>query len=195
MDLPNKKYSVIYADPPWNYLQKGAAGKKQGYAAQHYKTMTTDDICALPVQQLAGGGCLLFMWATFPTLPDALLVMDAWGFAYKTAAFVWVKKYKCGKNFVGMGAYTRANAEICLLGVSHDFCAKKQIKSHSVRQVIEEPIQAHSVKPEETRRRIVDLLGDVPRIELFARQRVPGWDAWGDEIEEKEDENDPKVDA
>lgn len=80
MDLPNKKYSVIYADPPWNYLQKGAAGKKQGYAAQHYKTMTTDDICALPVQQLAGGGCLLFMWATFPTLPDALLVMDAWGF-------------------------------------------------------------------------------------------------------------------
>lgn len=154
MDLPNKKYSVIYADPPWNYLQKGAAGKKQGYAAQHYKTMTTD-----------------------PTLPDALRVMDAWGFTYKTAAFVWVKKYKCGKNFVGMGAYTRANAEICLLGVSHDFCAKKQIKSHSVRQVIEEPIQAHSVKPEETRRRIVELLGDVPRIELFARQRAPGWDA------------------
>ena len=195
MDFPNKKYSVIYADPPWNYLQKGAAGKKQGYAAQHYKTMTTDDICALPVQQLAGGGCLLFMWATFPTLPDALLVMDAWGFTYKTAAFVWVKKYKCGKNFVGMGAYTRANAEICLLGVSHDFCAKKQIKSHSVRQVIEEPIQAHSVKPEETRRRIVDLLGDVPRIELFARQRVPGWDAWGNEIEEKEDENDPHMET
>lgn len=186
MDLPNKKYSVIYADPPWNYLQKGAAGKKQGYAAQHYKTMTTDDICALPVQQLAGGGCLLFMWATFPTLPDALLVMDAWGFTYKTAAFVWVKKYKCGKNFVGMGAYTRANAEICLLGVSHDFCAKKQIKSHSVQQIIEAPIQAHSVKPDETRRRIVELLGDVPRIELFARQRVPGWDAWGDEIEEME---------
>lgn len=79
MDFPNKKYSVIYADPPWNYLQKGAAGKKQGYAAQHYKTMTTDDICALPVQQLAGCGCLLFMWATFPTLPDALRVMDAWG--------------------------------------------------------------------------------------------------------------------
>lgn len=195
MDLQNKKYSVIYADPPWNYLQKGAAGKKQGYAAQHYKTMTTDDICALPVQQLAGCGCLLFMWATFPTLPDALRVMEAWGFTYKTAAFVWVKKYKCGKNFVGMGAYTRANAEICLLGVSYGFCAKKQIKSHSVQQVIEAPIQAHSVKPEETRRRIVELLGDVPRIELFARQRAPGWDAWGNEIEMEEENNDPHVDT
>jgi site-specific DNA-methyltransferase (adenine-specific) len=161
--------------------------KKQGYAAQHYKTMTTDDICALPVQQLAGGGCLLFMWATFPTLPDALRVMDAWGFTYKTAAFVWVKKYKCGKNFVGMGAYTRANAEICLLGVKPGFKAAAQIKSHSVHQVIESPIQEHSANPDETRHRIVELLGDVPRIELFARQRVPGWDAWGDEIEEMEE--------
>lgn len=106
-----------------------------------------------------------------------------------------MKKYKCGKNFVGMGAYTRANAEICLLGVSHDFCAKKQIKSHSVRQVIEEPIQAHSVKPEEARRRIVDLLGDVPRIELFARQRAPGWDAWGNEIEMEDKNNDPHMDT
>lgn len=189
MDLPNKKYSVIYADPPWSYRQKGAKGKKQGYAAQHYNTMTTEDICTLPVHQLAGeGGCLLFMWATFPTLPDALRVMEAWGFTYKTAAFVWVKKYKCGKNFVGMGAYTRANAEICLLGVTPDFRAGTQIKSRCVYQIIEAPIQAHSVKPDETRRRIVELLGDVPRIELFARQRAPGWDAWGDEIEEMEKE-------
>ena len=113
--------------------------------------------------------------------------MEAWGFTYKTAAFVWVKKYKCGKNFVGMGAYTRANAEICLLGVTPDFRAGTQIKSCCVQQIIEAPIQAHSVKPDETRRRIVELLGDVPRIELFARQRVPGWDAWGDEVEEMEE--------
>ena len=186
MDFPNKKYSVIYADPPWSYRQKGAKGKKQGYAAQHYNTMTTDDICALPVHQLAGGGTACFMWATFPQIADALRVMEAWGFTYKTAAFVWVKKYKCGKNFVGMGAYTRANAEICLLGVTPDFRAGTQIKSRCVQQIIEAPIQAHSVKPDETRRRIVELLGDVPRIELFARQRVPGWDAWGDEIEEME---------
>lgn len=122
------------------------------------------------------------MWATFPTIPDALKVMEAWGFTYKTAAFVWIKKYKSGGNFYGMGAYTRANAEVCLLGVTPGFKAKELVKSHAVHQVIESPIQAHSVKPDEARCRIVELLGDVPRIELFARQRAPGWDAWGDEL-------------
>lgn len=129
-----------------------------------------------------GQGCVVFMWATFPQIPDALKVMQAWGFEYKTAAFVWIKKYKSGGNFWGMGAYTRANAEVCLLGVTHGFKAKNFIKSHSVHQVIESPIQEHSAKPDETRRRIVELVGDVPRIELFARQRAPGWDAWGDEL-------------
>lgn len=130
-----------------------------------------------------GGGCALFMWATFPTIPDALRVMRAWGFEYKTAAFVWVKKNrKSCTPFWGMGAYTRANAEVCLLGITPDFKAKEQIKSHAVHQIVEEPIQAHSVKPDEVRKRIVTLMGDVPRIELFARQRATGWDAWGDEL-------------
>lgn len=121
-----------------------------------------------------------------PTLCE-LRVMRAWGFEYKTCAFAWIKKNrKSNTNFWGMGAYTRANAEICLLGVKPEFKASAQIKSHSVHQVIESPIQEHSAKPDETRHRIVELLGDVPRIELFARQRVPGWDAWGDEIEEME---------
>lgn len=109
--------------------------------------------------------------------------MQAWGFEYKTAAFVWVKKNrKSGTPFWGMGAYTRANAEVCLLGITPDFKAKEQIKSHAVHQIVEEPIQAHSVKPDEVRKRIVTLMGDVPRIELFARQRAAGWDAWGDEL-------------
>lgn len=130
-----------------------------------------------------GQGCALFMWATFPQIADALRVMETWGFTYKTAAFVWVKKNrKSDTPFWGMGAYTRANAEICLLGVTPDFRASEQIKSHAVHQIIEAPVMEHSIKPDETRRRIVELLGDVPRIELFARQRVPGWDAWGDEI-------------
>ena len=126
MKLPEKKYAVIYADPPWSYRQHGTGPKSRGNAAQHYHTMTVEDICALPVRQLAGGGqgCALFMWATFPTIPDALKVMDAWGFTYKTAAFVWIKKYKSGGNFYGMGAYTRANAEVCLLGVTPGFKAK-----------------------------------------------------------------------
>lgn len=109
--------------------------------------------------------------------------MEAWGFTYKTAAFVWIKKNrKNSGNFWGMGAYTRANAEVCLLGVTPDFKARDQIKSHRVHQVIEAPFEAHSKKPDETRRRIVELLGDVPRIELFARQRADGWDAWGNEV-------------
>lgn len=189
MKFPDKKYSVIYADPPWSYRQHGTGPKSRGNAAQHYHTMSTEDICALPIRQImrggggGGQGCALFMWATFPQIADALRVMETWGFTYKTAAFVWVKKNrKSDTPFWGMGAYTRANAEICLLGVTPDFRASEQIKSHAVHQIIEAPVMEHSIKPDETRRRIVELLGDVPRIELFARQRVPGWDAWGDEI-------------
>lgn len=136
------------------------------------------------VHDLAGGGTACFMWATFPQIADALRVMEAWGFEYKTCAFVWIKKNrKSDTNFWGMGAYTRANAEICLLGVTPGFKAADRVKSHAVHQVIETPIQEHSAKPDETRKRIVELLGDVPRIELFARKRTPGWDAWGDELE------------
>lgn len=111
MNLPDKKYTVIYADPPWSYRQHGTGPKSRGNAEQHYHTMDVDSICALPVQQLAGGGqgCALFMWATFPTIPDALRVMEAWGFTYKTAAFVWIKKYKSGGNFT---AWARIPAQM-----------------------------------------------------------------------------------
>lgn len=138
--------------------------------------------------QIAGaenlrGGAVCFMWATFPNIAEAIKVLEAWGFVYKTAAFVWIKKNrKNGGNFWGMGAYTRANAEVCLLGVSPGFKAREQVRSHRVHQVIEAPFEGHSKKPDETRRRIVELLGDVPRLELFARDRAPGWDAWGNEV-------------
>ena len=115
MKFPDKKYSVIYADPPWSYRQHGTGPKSRGNAAQHYHTMSTEDICALPIRQImrggGGQGCALFMWATFPQIADALRVMETWGFTYKTAAFVWVKKNrKSDTPFWGMGAYTRANA-------------------------------------------------------------------------------------
>lgn len=116
---------------------------------------------------------------------EAIKVMEAWGFTYKTAAFVWVKKNrKQGGNFMGLGAYTRANAEVCLLGVTPGFKAKTQIRAHNVHQIIEAPFEGHSKKPDETRQRIVELLGDVPRLEMFARQRADGWDAWGNEAPE-----------
>ena len=118
------------------------------------------------------GGAACFMWATFPNIAEAIKVLEAWGFVYKTAAFVWVKTYaKSGRPFWGMGAYTRANAEVCLLGVSPGFKARERIRSHRVHQVIMAPFEGHSKKPDETRRRIVELLGDVPRLELFARGR------------------------
>lgn len=186
LQLHEKKYSVIYADPPWAYRQCGATAKSRGNALKHYPTMTTAEICALPVREICGGGSACFMWATFPNIGEAIKVMEAWGFQYKTAAFVWIKKNaKSGTNFWGMGAYTRANAEVCLLGVSPGFKAGERIHSHRVHQIIEAPFEGHSKKPDETRRRIVELLGDVPRLEMFARQRAGGWDAWGNEAPEE----------
>ena len=138
-------------------------------------------------EKICEGGAACFMWATFPNITEAVKVLEAWGFIYKTAAFVWIKKNRrSGGNFWGMGAYTRANAEVCLLGISPGFWAKDQICSHRVHQVIEAPFEGHSKKPDETRRRIVELLGDVPRLEMFARDRVPGWDAWGNDVPQVE---------
>ena len=120
------------------------------------------------------------MWATFPNITEAIKVMEAWGFTYKTAAFVWVKKNrKQGGNFMGLGAYTRANAEVCLLATRGH--PKRQ--AANVHQFIIAPIQEHSRKPDEARDKIVALMGDVPRVELFARQSPPGWDVWGNEVE------------
>ncbi len=185
--LPRKKYGVIYADPPWEYTLTGGVKNSRGLAKTHYNTMTLTEICALPVQNITQkGGAICFLWATFPMIGEALRVMEAWGFTYKTAAFVWAKTYaKSGKLFWGMGQYTRANAEVCLLGITPGFKAKERIKSHRVHQIIEAPFEGHSRKPDAVRRRIVELLGDVPRIELFARQRAEGWDAWGDEAPEE----------
>lgn len=176
--FPEKKYQVIYADPPWKYASNGRES-----AINHYQTMTTEELCNLPVAEIAGRGACLFLWATFPTIPEALRVIEAWGFTYKGSAFVWVKTYaKSGKRFWGMGQYTRANAEVCLLGVSKEFRASERVKSHRVHQIVEAPFAGHSRKPPEVRDRIVELLGDVPCIELFSRERATGWDAWGNEI-------------
>ncbi|WP_395019814.1 MT-A70 family methyltransferase [Dongia sp.] len=179
-----EKYQVIYADPPWEYRQSGSATSSRGMAKQHYPTMTTEAICRLPVAQLKTDDAVCFMWATFPNIAEALKVLQAWGFEYKTAAFVWVKTNpRSGSPFWGMGAYTRANAEVCLLGISPNTKAKTQVQSKAVHQIIHSPIERHSKKPDEVRRRIEQLLGDVPRLELFAREKAKGWDAWGNEVQ------------
>lgn len=177
----DKKYNIIYADPPWNGLGwNNGSGLK--CPANHYAVQDLAWIKALPVEGLAESNCALFLWATFPNLPDAISVIKSWGFNYSTCAFTWVKRNKKTDGyFVGCGNYTRANAEICLLG-TRGHCQSMR-KSASVRQICDARIGEHSEKPSEIRDRIVELFGDLPRIELFARQRTLGWDAWGNEVE------------
>lgn len=152
-------------------------------AKQHYDTMATDDICSLPISEISTDDAFLFMWATFPNIGEALKVIEAWGFIYKTAAFVWVKRNKKTNSFFwGMGAYTRANAEICLIAIKKDVKVRKAIKRRDIHQILYEPIEQHSKKPAIVREKIVHLLGDIPRIELFARQYADGWDCWGNEV-------------
>ena len=179
----DKKYNIIYADPPWEYRQSGSKTNSRGMAKQHYDTMTTEEICKLPISQISTANAICFMWATFPNIDQALAVMKEWGFLYKTAAFVWVKKNKkTNSNFWGMGAYTRANAEVCLLGIKKKTKATECVKSHAVNQIIEAPVERHSKKPDVVRDKIIELLGDASRIELFARQHADGWDCWGNEV-------------
>lgn len=179
----SKKYKIIYADPAWEYKQSGSAKNVRGMAKQHYRTMSTSDISKLKVRDICDDDAVCFMWATFPNIDQALIVMKSWGFEYKTCAFVWVKKNtKSNTNFWGMGSYTRANAEVCLLGISKKTKAKEIVKSHRVHQIIETPIERHSKKPDIVRDKIVELMGGVERVELFAREKVAGWDSWGNEI-------------
>ena len=174
----DKKYEVIYADPPWQYkvYSKKGAGRS---AESHYPTMSIGDICALPVADIAAKDCALFMWITFPNLLDAIRVIEAWGFTYKTVAFVWVKQNRVADSlFWGMGYWTRANAEVCVIATKG---SPKRMDA-GVHQVIMSHIEEHSKKPQEARDRIIRLMGDVPRIELFARQKTQGWDTWGNEV-------------
>lgn len=134
----------------------------------------------MPVADIAASDSVLFLWVTFPQLPEALKLINAWGFQYKTIAFLWLKKNrKADSWFYGLGFWTRGNAEVCLLATRGH--PKRQ--SASVHQFIVSPIEGHSKKPDETRDKIVSLMGDVPRVELFARQVTPGWDVWGNEVE------------
>jgi site-specific DNA-methyltransferase (adenine-specific) len=185
------KFNIIYADPPWSYNDKSL---NKGGALRHYNTMTIDEICSLPISEISDNDCVLFIWATFPKLNECFKVIDSWGFDYKTCAFVWIKTNKRTDTeqltflpedmfdfdeFMGMGRWTRSNAEICLLATKGTI----HRKSAKVRQVIYAPIERHSKKPNETRDRIIELVGDLPKVELFARQKAGNWDTWGNEVE------------
>ena len=184
-----KKYQIIYADPAWKYNNK--PNKKGRTVESHYPTMDIEAIKNLPVGDIAGENCILFIWVTFPKLQEGIETIKAWGFEYKTLGFVWIKANKREGNkqikffdtgiddFVGMGMWTRSNAEICLIATKGN---PKRI-SASVRSTIYSPIMLHSRKPAEARERIVNLCGNLPRVELFSRQTIKGWDVWGNEVE------------
>ena len=173
------KYKIIYADPPWQFKTFSDKGKGRS-AERHYPTMTKVDIQRLPVSQIADKDSVLLLWVTAPCFEEGLELIKAWGFTYKTVGFTWVKlNKKSNKFFMGMGYYTRSNAEYCLLATRGRVLERK---SHSVSSVLCSHIEEHSKKPDITRERIEELFGKIPRIELFARQYANDWDCWGNEV-------------
>lgn len=173
-------YSIIYADPPWKYNSRANHKTRfRGGADGHYALMSMEEIKALPIPALTNENCVLFLWCTFPFLEEQIKLFSHWGFTYKTLGFSWIKTNpKNNKPFFGVGYYAKSNCEVCLMGT------KGKIKpiSNKVSSVVISPRREHSRKPDEVRERIVELFGDLPRIELFARTEVPGWDVYGNEV-------------
>lgn len=186
-----KKYNIIYADPPWSFKTYSEKGKEKKSAELHYDCMTIDDIYNLPVQDISNEDCILFLWITNPMLQEGLETIKRWGFKYKTVGFSWYKKNKIADSFFwGLGYWTRANVELCLIatkghptrinkGVHQVINDEDELDTEQFTSIIRE----HSRKPDEVREKIIKLCGDLPRIELFARQQSDGWDVWGNEVE------------
>jgi N6-adenosine-specific RNA methylase IME4 len=187
-ELPQHHFGAILADPPWRFDVWSGKGTARA-ADNHYQTMTMREIARLPVDELAADDCVLFMWMVWPSLPAALRIIDAWGFEYKTCAFSWMKAdpYRLFADdktpFAGMGYWTRANTEACLLAAR----GKPKRLNADVRQGIIAPRQEHSRKPDEIHGRIERLVGG-PYLELFARRPHPGWTVWGNEVRSEWDE-------
>ena len=195
--LPRAHYGAILADPPWRFRtwnKREGVGRidsrtqkygMKGAAGYHYYTMPIEEICALPVSDLAAPDCSLFLWISWPQLLDAVALIEAWGFEYKTIAFCWVKAH-AGQlelfqddvdDLMGLGYWTRANSEVCLLATR----GKPKRLNADVRQAIIEPRREHSRKPTCVYGRIERLVAG-PYLELFARTQRKGWDQWGDEV-------------
>ena len=167
------KYQIIYADPPWSYRNRRTGGSMKSGSVSKYETMTLEDICELPVGDICLSNSVLFLWATTPLLPDCLKVLEAWGFHYKTAIY-WRKIMS-----LGMGFWFRGQVELCLMGV------RGKLKPFRLQKAnfIQSKALRHSEKPEEMRQ-LIDATGLTGyKIELFARQRVDGWDCWGNEVD------------
>ncbi len=204
MGITGKKYDVIMVDPPWSFKVWDKDTGSGRSAEAHYQTMSLEDICALPIKEVAAPNCALFLWSVWPSIFDAKIVLDAWGFKYRTLGFEWWKLnkgwwrvWRDGWNsdldigvyrlleklfFFGMGYYTRTNSEPCLLATH----GSMPVAVHNERNFIIAPVREHSQKPDEQYDKIEKLYPNKRYLELFARQTWPGWDSLGYEIDGKD---------
>ena len=177
--FPDKKYQIIYADPPWEYKESGSGSR---VVSSHYSTLSLDEICNLPVKLISADTSILFLWVTFPRLEQGLQVIKSLGFIYYGLGFDWVKLSANNLPSWGMGYYTRQNTEVCLIGVKRDKSKRIKPLVRNVQSVVLSKRLEHSQKPHKIRDYIVSVCGDLSRIELFARQKIEGWDVWGNEV-------------
>ena len=181
--FPKKKYNIIYADPPWSFSGYKYQDGNRGFGNKvedRYKTMSIKEICDLPVKEITNNDALLFMWVVDSHLEKSFEVIKSWGFKFSTIGFTWVKQTNKKNYCYNLSRYTLKSTEICLIGLKGKL---KNIKnSNKVKNLVFAERTIHSKKPEEIRVRIKEFCGDLPRIELFARQKTDGWDAWGNEV-------------
>ena len=173
----DKKYNIIYADPPWQYRSKECLTKKSilnGSLNYHYSTMSMSEIKNLPISKICEKDCLLFMWVVSPMLDDCIEVLKSWGFKYSTIGFVWHKQK------TNPSSYTMSECEICLIGKRGKIPQPRGARN--IRQHLSEKRTLHSAKPNEVRERINLMFPNQQKIELFARQYADGWDCWGNEV-------------
>lgn len=185
-----KKYNVIYADPAWKYNrgvhQETFPKRKQTRIERElpYETMTLDEMKLLDVNSITEKDCACFMWVTDSHLKQGIELIESWGFKYKTIAFIWKKITNKGNTCATVGAWTMKNCEICILGTKGNMLKHK--KSNNTFQLVEAERTINSKKPNEIRNRIADIFPNIPKLEMFARMRSDGWDAWGNETDKFE---------
>lgn len=179
---PTRKYNLIIADPPWQYATPGY----NGGTLKHYECMNLTEICKLPVQNLADTDCALFLWTTAPMMAKAQQVIEAWGFTYKTIFFNWVKTTKDKQKPTQRipGWYTRNCVEYLLVATRGNMNQYRD-KSLNLSSLFYEYSPAHSRKPDYPMNKIVQMYGDLPRLEMFARRKLYGWDCWGNQVNEQ----------
>ena len=179
--FPKKKYKIIYADPPYQVSANYQSNNRKFLNINnYYPTMTIQQIKNLDVKSITDKDCILFMWVCDSFLKDCIDIIESWGFEYRTIGFNWIKKYKSGSFCYNFSKYTLKSHEICLIGIKGKL--KNLKKTNNIKCLVLAERTIHSKKPSEVRNRIVKLCGNLPRIELFAREKTKGWDIWGNEV-------------